>query len=153
MIFSSVGDTPYNIMLLLHILTAIAAFAPAFVHPVLSAQMKADGLADRPKVFSYMATNSQRIYGSALIVTGLLGFGVAGMSDETFSMSDGWLAAAFIAWIAMNGLLHAIIRPSEKAIAAGEGNEATERKLAIAGMAITALLVVQLYLMVWKPGA
>ncbi len=153
MIFSAIGDTPYNIMLLLHILTAMAAFAPAFVHPVLGAQMKADGMADRPKVFGYMATNAQRIYGSSLIVTGLLGFGVAGMSDDVLSMSDGWLAAAFIIWVAMNGILHAVIRPSEKAIAAGEGGEANERKLAIAGMAITALLVVQLYLMVWKPGA
>lgn len=152
MIFAGIGDTPYNIILILHILTAMAAFAPAFVHPVLSAQMKADGMADRPKVFGYMATNAQRIYGSALIVSGLLGFGVAGMSDDFYKMSQGWLAAAFIIWIGMNGLLHAVIRPSEKAIAAAEGGEADEKKLAIAGVTMTLLLVVQVYLMVWKPG-
>ena len=33
-----------------------------------------------------------RIYGSSLIISGLLGFGVAGMSDEVYKVQQGgWL--------------------------------------------------------------
>ena len=40
MILAAVETTPYNIMKLLHILTIMAAFAPAFVNPLLSVQMR-----------------------------------------------------------------------------------------------------------------
>ncbi|MEZ5167565.1 MAG: hypothetical protein R2695_14125 [Acidimicrobiales bacterium] len=52
-----------------------------------------------------------RIYGSALIVGGLLGFGATGMSkipgtDELqWKMSDGWLLTSAILWFLMNGVL------------------------------------------------
>ena len=152
--FAAIGDTPYNIMLLLHILTGFVAFAPAFVHPVLAGQMANAGLADRPAVFGLISKNSMRIYGSSLIVSGLLGFGVAGMSDEVYKVSQGWLVAAVIIWIAMNGLLHAGIIPAEKAIAeAGtSGDVAAEKKLALAGQLITLLFIVQLIIMIWRPG-
>ena len=95
-------------MLFLHILTAVVAMAPAFVNPLL-------GLIARRLVATtshrrgsrYAAEHNQRIYGTALILSGLLGFGVAGMSDEVFKVSQGWLVAEHvIIWIAMNGLLH-----------------------------------------------
>lgn len=152
--FAAIGDTPYNIMLFLHILTAFVGFAPAFVHPIIAGQMDRGSLDGRPTVFSFMAQNSMRIYGSAIIVSGLLGFGVAGMSDEVYKVSQGWLVAAVIVWIAINGVLHAGIVPAEKAIAAAGAarDEAAEKKLAIAGAAATLLFLVQLYLMVFKPG-
>ncbi len=149
--FAAIGDTPYNIMLLLHLLTAFVAFAPAFVNPVLGKQL-ADGGHDVSAMARYAAQNNQRIYGSALIVSGLLGFGVAGMSDEVFKVSQGWLVAAVIVWIAMNGLLHAVIRPSEKAMADGDRSAEIQQKLNLGGGAFTLLFLVQLYLMVWKPG-
>jgi uncharacterized membrane protein len=152
--FAAIGDTPYNIMLFLHILTGFVAFAPAFTHPILAAQMERAGMTERPAVFGLVSQNSMRIYGSALIVSGLLGFGVAGMSDEVFKVSQGWLVAAVIIWIAMNGLLHAGIIPAEKAIAAAGAakDAAAEKKLTVAGQAITVLFLVQLYIMIWKPG-
>ena len=113
--FAAIGDTPYNIVLFLHILTGVVAFAPAFTHPVLAAKMEQAGFDGRSTVVSYIASYGMKIYGSALIVCGLLGFGVAGMSDEVFKMSQGWLMTAIIVWIAMNGVLHALILPGEKA--------------------------------------
>ena len=152
--FAAIGDTPYNIVLFLHILTAFIGFAPAFVHPLLGGQMDRASLDDRSTVFSFMAQNSMRIYGGSIVVTGLLGFGVAGMSDEVFKVSQGWLVAAVIVWIAINGVLHAGIVPAEKAIAAAGAarDEAAEKKLATAGGIATLLFLVQLYLMVFKPG-
>ncbi len=152
MILAAINDTSYRIVLFLHILSAMVAFAPAFVHPLLGNQLKADDSPARPTIFGYMVTNGMRIYGTALIINGLLGFGLAGMSDDFFKLSQGWLMAAILIWIAMNGILHGAIRPTEAAIARGNSSDANEQKLAFSGMAITLLLFVQLYLMIWKPG-
>ena len=75
--FAAIGDTPYNIMLLLHVLTGFVAFALAITHPVLSTSIRNAGGTERPAVFGYIAENTMRIYGSSLIISGLLGFGVA----------------------------------------------------------------------------
>lgn len=148
--FAAIGDTPYNIMLFLHILTAMVAIAPAVAHPVLSTAMQQGNAAERPAVFGYMAQNTMKIYGSSLILSGLIGFGVAGMSDEVFKVSQGWLVAAVIVWIAMNGVLHALIRPGEAGVV--EGDAEAEKKLSMGGVIFTLLFLVQLYLMVFKPG-
>ena len=97
MLYAAIGDTPYNIMLLLHVLTAFAAFAPVFVHPILTAQSRSLDAENRGRLLTAVAGNGRKIYAPALLVTGILGFGVAGMSkipgtDElAWKMSQGWL--------------------------------------------------------------
>ncbi len=152
--FAAIGDTPYNIILFLHIVTAFVGFAPAFVHPILDSQMVRGSLDDRSTVVSYMAQNGMRIYASSIIVSGLLGFGVAGMSDEVYKLSQGWLLTAVILWVIIVGMLHGGILPAEKAIAAAGAarDEAAEKRLAAAGGATTLLFLIQIYLMVFKPG-
>ena len=150
MYLAVIGDTPYNIVLLLHILTAIVAFAPAFVHPILGGQSKSLDAAERSRWLGFMLQNGRRIYAPALIVTGLLGFALQGMSDGVWEFGQSWIILAILVWIAMNGILHALILPSEQAVA--EGDERAESRLAISGATVTVLLVVMLYLMIWKPG-
>ena len=50
-----------------------------------------------------MVAHGRRIYGPAVILTGLLGFALSGMSDGIHAIGDGWMIAAIIIWIAMNG--------------------------------------------------
>ena len=154
MLLASHAGPGYDIMLFLHILTAFAAFAPLFVHPILTRQITESDPGAGAGTLGFLAQNSRSIYASSLVVSGLLGFGVAGMSDGVFSMSQGWLVTAFIVWVAMNGVLHAMIIPSEKAVAvAGAARDAAaEKKLQTGGIIFTLLFVVQLYVMVAKPG-
>lgn len=149
MMIAAIGDTGYNIALLVHIVAAFVAFAPAFVHPVLGGQLASDG-AEHGKVAQHMVRNGRMIYGPALIVAGLAGFGVAGFSDKVYSMSQGWLVAAFVIWILMNGLLHAVIVPAERAVGAGDSSKAGRANAASGVMAV--LLLVMLIIMIWKPG-
>ena len=51
--FAAIGDTPYNIMLLLHILPGVVAFAPAFSHPLLASAMAKAGDPNRAAVFGH----------------------------------------------------------------------------------------------------
>lgn len=150
MILAATDDTGYQILLVLHILAVIAAFAPAIAHPVMARQ--AQGLDDgaRDAVYGFLATNSQRVYGSALILAGLLGFGLVGMSDKEYSMSEGWLVAAIVLWVAMTGILHALLVPAERAL--GDGDQSAEKRVQAIGGFLTLLTVVMVYLMVFQPG-
>lgn len=144
-------ETGYNVMLFLHIVTVLVAFAPAFVNPLLSRQAAAlDGTA-RGKLFGMFAANGRRVYAPALILTGLFGFGLQGMSDGVIEFGDTWFWLSIILWIAMNGVLHAMVLPAERAVA--DGDESASRKVDTAGMILTVMALVTLYLMVFKPGA
>jgi uncharacterized membrane protein len=149
-ILAAVGDTGYNIVLLLHILTAFVAFAPAFVHPFIAEQSKQLGINGHRHVYGFLVQNGRRIYLPALIVTGLLGFALAGMSSDVYKLSQGWMIASIIVWIAINGLLHAVVSPGEGAVQSGD--DSAEARVAVGGMAVTVLFLVMLYLMVFKPG-
>ncbi len=142
--------TGYNVMLFLHILTAFAAFAPAFVHPLLTNQTKALDATNRGKVVGMIAGNGRRIYAPALIITGLFGFAMQGMSDGVIEFSQTWFWLAIVVWLGMNGVLHAMLLPGERALAGGD--ETAAKKVDTAGIVITVLLLVMLYLMVFQPG-
>jgi uncharacterized membrane protein len=140
MVLAAQGDTGYNIFLLLHIVTGFVAFAPAvFVHPVMWMSRRED------------SRFRGRILTWSMILTGVFGFGVVGMSDEVFSLGDGWVLAAIVVWVAMNGVLHAVLLPAERAW--GAGDDSAEVRLQNASSAITLLMLVMIYLMVFKPGA
>ena len=146
---AAVGDTPYRVVLLLHILSAMAAFAPAFTHPFLMNQSKSMG-AGHQTVMGFLAANGRRIYAPALIVTGILGFALQGMSSGAWSFTQFWMIGALIVWIAMNGVLHGLIMPNERKM--GEGDASAQRLVDIGGQVITVLLLVMLWLMIFKPG-
>ena len=156
MILADINDTPYKIVLFLHVLTMFVAFAPAFVHPFIENDSRELGSA-RQRIFQGISQRGMRIYGAALIVGGLLGFGVAGMSgvpgsDElVYRVSDGWVLTSVILWVAMNGALHAMVIPGERKLA--EGDESQASRVQLGGMVITGLFLITLYLMVFKPGA
>ena len=142
--------TGYNVFLFLHIVTALVAFAPAFVHPLLSSQTKALDADNRGKVLGMIAGNGRRIYAPALILTGLFGFAMQGMSDGVIEFSQTWFSLAVVVWIGMNGVLHGMLLPAERAVAGGDDTAA--KKVDTAGIILTVLLLVMVYLMVFKPG-
>jgi uncharacterized membrane protein len=143
-------ETGYNVMLFLHIVTALVAFAPAFVHPLLANQTRALDADNRGKVIGMMAGNGRRIYAPALILTGLFGFAMQGMSDGVIEFSQTWFWLSIVVWLGMNGVLHGMLLPAERALA--DGDETVAKKVDTAGIILTVLLAVMLYLMVFKPG-
>lgn len=150
-IIGAVNDTGYNVMLFFHILSMFAAFAPAFLIPFLDLGTRDPSHAGaRRRIFEIYAPNSRRLHGGALVLGGLLGFGVAGLSDEVYKMSEPWLAISAVLWVIMNGVLHAVIIPTEKALA--QGDESKASRLDLGGAAMTVLFLITLFLMVFKPG-
>jgi uncharacterized membrane protein len=152
MVLAAYLDTGYKILFFLHILAVIVAFAPAFTSPVLVAKIKkAEGEGALPKLAGHLHGNARTIHFPALILVGLFGLGLVGMSDGFAEFSDTWVILALIVWIAICGVVSAVITPSEKAL--GGGDLAAEKKIALGGQIASVLLLVMLYLMIFKPGA
>ncbi len=148
-VLAAVNDTPYNIVLILHILAALVAFAPAFVNPLLTNQTRDMEPSARQRILGHMAGNSRRVYAPALIVLGFLGFALSGMSDGANSLSETWLIISIVIWIVMNGVLHAVLTPAERALASGD--ETASKRVDLGGGIMTILLLVVLGLMVFQP--
>jgi uncharacterized membrane protein len=146
-----VDTTAYKLLMLLHITAIVVAFAPASVHTALIRQLAGDGSTTLQRFASFASANSMRIHGTALILAGLFGIGLILTSDEVWEFSDAWISVAFLVWIAMIGVVHALIVPGERKL--GSGDAEARSRLDLGGGLITVLFFVMLYLMIWKPGA
>ena len=116
---SEIGSTGYNIMLFLHIASVLVAFAPAFTHPLIERESRSLEQSSRNSVLGFLAQNSRRVYAPALILVGLFGFGLVGMSDKVIKFDQTWVWLAAVVWLAMNGVLHGLLLPAERALADG----------------------------------
>ena len=152
MLFAA-GTTAYNIVELLHILTILVALSPVFVHPLLRKQMRSAGAGGHQQLIVAMAGNVRRLYGPALILAGLLGIALIEMSEDAISMTDGWVIAAIVIWVVMNGVLHGLITPALKSAGAEGASSATDKRLETGSALLSVLFTVQLVLMIWQPGS
>lgn len=129
--------TPYRLMAMLHILSAIVAFGPLFLYPGLR----------KAGETQTMAATHMRLTFPALILMWVVGMGLAGMSEDAYELSQLWLTLSILVWVVLVAVSWFLIRPG-----IADASESAQSKLA-AGVGITHLgLVVGLVLMVWKPG-
>ncbi len=137
MLALALDSTGYRIILLFHILAGIVAFGPLFVYPSL--QRAGSG--------ATLARIHLQLVLPALTLSWLLGMALVGVSDDTWKMSQTWIVLALIAWVILMVVSWFMIRP-----ALTDASPAARGRLA-SGVGIThLLLVVMLYLMVFKPG-
>jgi hypothetical protein len=134
-----VDNTGFRIFFLLHILSVVVAFAPA-VLAVLPG--------GRDGAMSVVERAGRQVYAPALILSGFFGIMLIVTSDiggtNIFEFSDVWISLAFVVWIAMNGVFHALVLAGQK--------QGDAQKVANGQAVMTILLIVMLYLMIWKPG-
>ena len=151
-----VNTFAFKLMLFLHILAVVVAFAPAFVNPLLDSRLKAEGssLADHPRISYILAHNGERVYGPALVLAGLFGLGMVFMSKthgvQIYEFSQAWISIAFVLWIGLVGVVFAGIIPAEMKVADGQAEQA--KKVAMFGGIAHLLFFLMLIDMIWKPG-
>ena len=129
-------STTYQLLGFLHILCAIVAFGPLFFYPRLQRAGETKAVAEL----------HMKLVFPALIGVWVIGMGMAGVGK--FAMAEmHWLTGSIAVWAAMTAASWFFIKP-----ALTDGSEDAAKKMA-AGIGIThLLLVIALYLMVFKPG-
>lgn len=152
MLLAAMRDDAYNVVLFIHILSFLVGFAPATLSPLLGRYLERNVGPEAVQTFSeFSATYTKRFVLPALVVLPLTGIGMIMMSDDAIEMSDAWVSAAFAIWLALGGVVSAMILKGEKAVAAGDMSKA--KLIETGGKIATVLLLAILYVMVFKPGA
>jgi uncharacterized membrane protein len=145
-VLAALNSTGYKVVLLIHVLAVIVGFAPLWLTPVMirltaaGDKAAADGLEVSILRFSLPGIG----------LAGILGFGLAGMSEKVFKMSQTWLSIAAVLWVVLLALLFFVARPAIKAFRDGDA-AARGRIMMVTGISHL-ILVVTLYLMIFKPG-
>ena len=155
-------------LLFLHVIAAIVAFGPTFAFPIIGAMA-----GHEPEHANFATRASHRVgdllvepFAISMFVTGVLMIWSAQI--PVFEASMSWLQAAIVLYLAALALALFVSRPNVKRIIALSGGEGgapsgppagpppAEMRAAIgtvqrAGMALTVLLLLIVFLMVVKP--
>ncbi len=150
MLIAAYRDTGYNIVLFTHIVAVLVAMAPAVVHPILFEMEKRRDDGDLVALAGRVAPTG-RIYAIAVIVAGVIGFGLISMSESAIGWGDTWVWLSIVVWIALNGVLHGAMLPAEQALAGGD--RSAMAKIERVGPVLGVMVLVLVYLMTVKPGS
>lgn len=131
-------STGYQILGLLHIITAVTAFGPLFLYTGLHKSGETQTIARLHMKFTF----------PSLVLLWVLGMGLVGMSDKVFRMQHTWVAISIVIWLALIVISLVLIRPGVT-----DTSEQARSKMA-AGVGVSHLLFfVALILMIFKPGS
>lgn len=142
---AAIGDTPYNIVLLVHLFSVVLGVGTAFAAPVMAVQSRREG--------GQLAQQSATITANTLIfpmlfVAGMAGGALVGMSQKVWEFSQLWLAIAGPLWMATLALALAAYPPRWLHLF----NLSDERKRMAAGL-LHLSLAAMMVIMVWRFGA
>lgn len=164
-------STSYRVFVLLHLLCVIGGFgALAYNGVYLTLARRQRASAGQGQVLEANRSVSTL---AELLVYGVVLFGIAavGSSHSVYGFGDGWVAAALALYVVDLAVLHGWIRPGQKrfdaitaALAAataspGQGRppevaelDRLERRIGAGWGVFNIVVVVVVYLMVFKPG-
>lgn len=143
-------DNLYNLLLLVHILAVVVTFAPAVINPLLEKHFeKNGGEAALTNWSGFTASYTSKIALPGLVVILLTGVWMI-VDFDGWEFSQTWISLSFLVWFAIGGVVSAMILKGEKKLAAGDMSG--RGLVAKGGPIATVLLIVMLYLMIFKPG-
>jgi uncharacterized membrane protein len=139
----------FKFLVFLHLLSAIAAFGPPLVLPLLTRASTRAGAAQSVAAL-------QRIVTPGLVGLIVFGAGAVGTSPgDVYSMSQAWISVAFLLAIIALAVVWFVLIPAQRRVAdATSDHEASRDSRKASGMTgiLHIILVIALVMMVWKPG-
>jgi uncharacterized membrane protein len=162
MVFGSIVDPGYKIMLFLHILAVVLAFGPTFGYAFFFSVAPQHPQAT-PAILAGVQKIDKYLVNPGMIVLLLAGIGLLSASDGAWDGSDAFVVVGFIAIIALFGLQHGFFQPqtrkakelAERDLKAGHTLspefEALSQKIGRVGGLAGIIVVVTIFFMTYKP--
>jgi uncharacterized membrane protein len=164
----------YKFLLVLHLLAAIVGFGPTVLAAVFGAKAKARGGREGQAIAETTYDVMHDVAEWIIYAVPILGILLVLTSDDAWKFSDAWISFSFLLYIAALGIVHALHFPNIKRMnllmaelntgtgPPGSGGgpppqvaelEQRGKKAAGLGMLLNVMLVIIVFLMVWKPGS
>lgn len=141
---AAVGDDPYNIVYVVHLFSVILGVGVAFIAPILTVRARRESGVAMQNVIEDVAS---KIMFPALLVAGMAGGALVGMSADFYDFQQPWLSVGGAIWMLVLVLTLAVYPPSYLRVI----NVSTDRKRMLGGI-LHLSLAVMLVLMTWKFG-
>jgi hypothetical protein len=141
---AAVGDTPYNIVYLVHIFSVILGVGMAFIAPMMAVRARRSSGQAMQEVVNEVAS---KIMFPMFFVAGMAGGALAAMSADFYDFADPWLSIGGTIWFIVLGLTAAVYPPSWLRLF----NIGEDRKAMLGGLLHLSLAVL-LVLMTFKFG-
>lgn len=144
-----IGDTPYNILYLVHIFSVILGVGMAFIAPMMAVQARrASGQA----LAELVNETASKIMFPMFLVAGIAGGAMVGLSgadnaEATYNFQQTWLSIGGAIWILVLALTAAVYPPRWLRLF----NIGDDRKQMLGGI-LHLSLAIMLVLMTWKFG-
>lgn len=174
MVIAAYYDGLYKFVLALHIVCAVVGFGAVALNGLYGQQIK--GRLMQGRVAEALAIHDANFFVSKIgeyfiYAVFILGFGVIGLSDSVFKFSQTWVWLSVLLYVVGIGLSHGVMIPGAKRLGAlmremvagpppagGPPPQVAEmqtigQRLGTVGPILDLILVVIIFLMVWKPGA
>jgi len=147
------GAGAYKVFLALHLLSVVVGFGPWFLNgliPARAANVEAgEGRALNHANLQVSTISQYAIYG--VIVFGAATLGSA--HKHTIDFGDAFIYVSIILWVAIVGVLHGLILPAQRELAAGGGDRrALTQRQSLGAALLNLLVIIAIVLMVWEPG-
>jgi hypothetical protein len=163
-------STWYHVLLLVHLLCVIGGFGTLAYNGLYLSLARRRGPASS---LGALELNQLVSVPAELLVYGAFVFGIAAVaaSSSTWKFSQAWVSAAFALFIVDVGILHGLVKPAQRRyvalcgrlVSAGPEVEprttevatltALEKRISLGWGLFNLIVVVVVYLMVFKPGA
>ena len=141
MTFAAINSDSYNFVLFLHLLSVILGTGSAFFAQVITSKYKKT--TDNPQItLAALGT----VMSPSLLLTGIFGGALVGMSDDVYDFSQLWLTLAGVLWITCVAAAALLYKPPFLTLPNVGKHEA--KLSGILHLSLMAMLVI----MVWKPG-
>jgi len=162
MLFGSIVDPGYKIVLFLHILAVVLAFGPTFGYGLFASIAPRHPRAT-PAILEGIQKCDRYLVNPGMIVLLLAGIGLLASSDGAWDVSDAFVGVGFLAIIVLFGLQHGFFQPqvakaktvAERDLKAGDTLspefEAISEKLGKVGGLAGLIVVVTIFFMTYKP--
>lgn len=147
------GGGGYKILLVLHLLAVIIGFGPWFLNGLIP-QRALGSEPGEAQAISRANLQVSVVSQYAIYAVVIFGLGTLGASHKhTIDFGDTFVWLSILLWVAVVGVLHGMVLPAQRRLAAGDGDRATLTQRQSLGVALINLLViVALFLMVFEPG-
>jgi hypothetical protein len=140
-ILATTNSGVYKVFLFVHILAVIAAFGPGLLY----------ALGVRGGLHREVTDAHTRISIPAIVVVGIAGFGLVGLSDKVWKFSQIWVSLGGLIWLLV--VLDAVLLLRPALAGATAGDDKSKGRVAMATGLLHLGMVVAVFLMVFKPGA
>ncbi|MGI9622937.1 MAG: hypothetical protein ACR2PK_08890 [Acidimicrobiales bacterium] len=142
MVLAAINDGPYDVVYFLHIISIIIGTGAAFLLPIAATRSAKAG-----QDVSAIDDITGAVLSPALLLAGVFGGALVGMSDDVYDFGQTWLAFGGLVWLIGVAAAAFAYPPSYLKLP-----DMSDKKPMLSGV-LHLSLVVMLILMTWKPGS